>query len=89
MRRQRNAKIVATFGPASSDKTMIKKKLFEADADVFRLNFSNGNPAEQKARLDAIREVEREKGRPIGAMADLQGSKFRVGQFKEEPVELH
>ena len=87
MRRQRNAKIVATLGPASTDKATIKA-LFEAGADVFRLNFSHGKHEEHKARLDAIREIEAETGRPIAAMADLQGPKFRVGQFKDGPVML-
>lgn len=87
MRRQRNAKIVATLGPASTEKATIKA-LFEAGANVFRLNFSHGKHEEHKARLDAIREIEAETGRPIAAMADLQGPKFRVGQFKDGPVML-
>ncbi len=87
MRRQRNAKIVATLGPASTDKATIKA-LFEAGADVFRLNFSHGKHEEHKARLDAIREIEAETGRTIAAMADLQGPKFRVGQFKDGPIHL-
>ena len=41
MRRHRNAKIVATLGPASSSPEVIRG-LFEAGADVFRLNFSHG-----------------------------------------------
>jgi pyruvate kinase len=40
MRRQRRTKIVATLGPASSDKAMISR-LFEAGADVFRINMSH------------------------------------------------
>ena len=88
MRRQRNAKIVATLGPASTEKATIKA-LFKAGADVFRLNFSHGKHEEHKARLDAIRAIEAETGRPIAAMADLQGPKFRVGQFKDGPIHLN
>ena len=42
MRRLRNVKIVATLGPASDDYEMIRA-LFEAGADVFRLNMSHGS----------------------------------------------
>ena len=49
MRRLRNVKIVATLGPASSDYAMIRA-LFDAGADVFRLNMSHGSHAEQAAR---------------------------------------
>ncbi len=87
MRRLRNAKIVATLGPSSTEKKTIKA-LFEAGADVFRLNFSHGKHSEHKDRLDAIRAIEKETGRPIAVMADLQGPKFRVGQFKDGPINL-
>ena len=50
MQRKRNAKIVATLGPASSDVATIRA-LFEAGADVFRLNFSHGTHADHRARL--------------------------------------
>ena len=80
MRRHRNVKIVATLGPSSSDLATIRA-LFEAGADVFRLNMSHGDHAEQKARYDAIRAVEAEMGRPIAVLADLQGPKLRVGVF--------
>ncbi|MEW5834375.1 MAG: pyruvate kinase [Pseudomonadota bacterium] len=87
MRRTRNAKIVATLGPASSDKATLRR-LFAAGADVFRLNFSHGSEAEHRARFDALRELEREAGRPIGILADLQGPKLRVGTFADGPVLL-
>ncbi|MDD9923719.1 MAG: pyruvate kinase, partial [Boseongicola sp.] len=74
MRRQRNVKIVATLGPASSDHDTIKA-LFEAGADVFRLNMSHGTHSEIGERHRIIREIEKETGRPIGILADLQGPK--------------
>ena len=80
MRRLRNVKIVATLGPASSDYPMIRA-LFEAGADVFRLNMSHGTHAEQAARHAIIRQVESDTGRPICILADLQGPKLRVGVF--------
>jgi pyruvate kinase len=87
MRRTRNAKIVATLGPASSDKATLRR-LFAAGADVIRLNFRHGSEAEHRARFDALRELEREAGRPIGILADLQGPKLRVGTFADGPVLL-
>ncbi|WP_042883520.1 pyruvate kinase [Cupriavidus necator] len=80
MRRQRKAKIVATLGPASTDIAVIRA-LFEAGADVFRLNFSHGTHEDHRARYDAVRQVEAETGRPIGVLADLQGPKLRIGTF--------
>jgi pyruvate kinase len=80
MRRQRNTKILATLGPASSTPETIAA-LFRAGVDVFRLNFSHGSPAEHKARYDIIRAIEAESGRPIGVLADLQGPKIRLGQI--------
>jgi pyruvate kinase len=87
MHRRRNAKIVATLGPASTDRATIQA-LFEAGADVFRLNFSHGTHADHKKRLDTIREIESEAGRPIGVLLDLQGPKLRLGTFANGPVVL-
>ncbi|MFV0359284.1 pyruvate kinase [Tropicimonas sp.] len=87
MRRHRKVKIVATLGPASSDEAMIRK-LFEAGADVFRLNMSHGSHEDHRARHAAIRKVEADTGRPIAILADLQGPKLRVGTFADGPVEL-
>jgi pyruvate kinase len=80
MRRQRNAKIVATLGPASSTPEVIRS-LYEAGADVFRLNFSHGTHADHKQRFDIIRAIERDVARPIGVLMDLQGPKLRLGTF--------
>lgn len=80
MRRQRKAKIVATLGPASTDIAVIRQ-LFEAGADVFRLNFSHGTHEDHRARYDAVRQIEAETGRPIAILADLQGPKLRIGVF--------
>ena len=86
MRRQRSVKIVATLGPSSSDKETIKA-LWEAGADVFRLNMSHGSHAEISERHRIIREIESDTGRPIGILADLQGPKLRVGVFANEDGE--
>jgi pyruvate kinase len=83
MRRLRNVKIVATLGPASSTYETIRA-LFEAGADVFRLNMSHGTHDEQRARYDIIRKIEVDVGRPICVLADLQGPKLRVGVFARD-----
>src|SRR3954471_7868222 len=77
-RRFRQAKIVAPLGPASSSPEMIRG-LFDAGADVFRFNFSHGSHEEHRRRYEIVRDVERETGRPIAVLADLQGPKLRVG----------
>ena len=87
MRITRNAKIVATLGPASSDKDTVRQ-LFLAGVDVFRLNFSHGSAEDHRARFAIIRELEQETGRPIAILADLQGPKLRVGTFADGPVML-
>jgi pyruvate kinase len=87
MRRNRNVKIIATLGPASSSPDVIKS-LFEAGADVFRLNMSHGQHEHIRAQHGAIRRLEKEMNRPIGILVDLQGPKLRVGAFSEGEVEL-
>jgi pyruvate kinase len=87
MRRLRNLKIVATLGPASSDYETIRA-LFDAGADVFRLNMSHGSHEDISHRHEIIRQIERETGRPIAILADLQGPKLRCGEFEDGPYEL-
>ncbi|WP_022708494.1 pyruvate kinase [Paracoccus zeaxanthinifaciens] len=87
MRRHRNVKIVATLGPASSSKEMISA-LFEAGADVFRLNMSHGSHEDHRERYEIIRQIEAEAGRPIAILADLQGPKLRVGKFADGAHDL-
>ncbi|MBS1132722.1 MAG: pyruvate kinase [Proteobacteria bacterium] len=87
MHRNRNAKIVATLGPASSDRDTIQK-LYLNGADIFRLNFSHGTHEDHKRSLETIRDVEREAGRPIGVLLDLQGPKLRLGKFANGPITL-
>jgi pyruvate kinase len=87
MRRQRNAKIVATLGPASSSREVIGA-LYDSGVDVFRLNFSHGVQEHHRERVDVIRAIESATGRPIGIMADLQGPKLRLGTFANGPVTI-
>jgi pyruvate kinase len=87
MRRLRRTKIVATLGPASSDRATIGK-LFEAGADVFRINMSHTSHDRMRELVTIIRSAEADYGRPIGILVDLQGPKLRVGTFAQGPVLL-
>ena len=87
MRRLRRAKIVATLGPASSNADMIAR-LFEAGADVFRINMSHTSQDRMRELVEMIRAVERDTGRPIGVLIDLQGPKLRLGTFEGGSVRV-
>ncbi|MGB8393028.1 MAG: pyruvate kinase [Pseudolabrys sp.] len=80
MRRMRRTKIVATLGPASSSADMIAR-LFEAGADVFRINMSHTSQERMRELVGMIRAVERYTSLPIGVLIDLQGPKLRLGTF--------
>jgi pyruvate kinase len=81
MRRRRRIKIIATLGPASSDRAVVAS-LFEAGADVFRINMSHASHDDMRARVAMIRSLEEQFGRPIGVLVDLQGPKLRIGDFE-------
>ena len=78
--RTRKVKILATVGPASSTPKMLAK-LYAAGVDAFRVNMSHGDHALHAATIAAIRALEKDVGRPIAILCDLQGPKLRVGQF--------
>mgnify|MGYP003645879118 CR=1 FL=1 len=85
--RQRKTRIVATLGPATSTLERIRD-LFNAGVDVFRLNMSHGDHKDKEALVHTIRAVEREVGRPIAILADLQGPKLRIGTFEDDKITL-
>lgn len=85
--RPRQTKIVATLGPASATEEVIRK-LYLTGVDMFRLNFSHGSHDDHRAKMTIIRNLEKEYGRPIGVLGDLQGPKNRVGKFKDGKIAL-
>ena len=87
MRRLRRVKILATLGPASKDSETLGR-LFEAGADVFRINMSHANHDAMRERIRMIRALSKHYGREIGILVDLQGPKLRVGEFEDGGVEL-
>lgn len=78
----RKVKILATLGPASANPEMIGR-LLRAGADAFRVNMSHGDHETHARTIAAIRAAEKDFGRPIGILCDLQGPKLRVGIFQE------
>ena len=87
MKRNRKAKILATLGPASSDKKIIEE-LFLAGCDVFRLNFSHGDIETHRKNYESIRSLEKKYNHAACILADLQGPKLRVGRFNNDSVML-
>ena len=83
----RSTKIVATLGPASSDKLVLERML-AAGVDVVRFNFSHGTAEDHLARAVLVREAAAASGREVAIMADLQGPKIRVGRFEGGKAEL-
>ena len=78
---------MATLGPASQSEPMIRT-LFDCGVDVFRLNFSHGTHREHGQRIAICREIEKQTGRPIGILIDLQGPKLRLGKIRKGKVAL-
>ncbi len=80
--RGRKVKILATLGPASRSPEMIAR-LLRAGVDAFRVNMSHGDHPTHAETIANIRAAEKDFGRPIAVLCDLQGPKLRVGQFKD------
>jgi pyruvate kinase len=82
IRRRRKVKILATLGPASDTKETISA-LLRAGVDAFRVNMSHGEHETHAKTIALVREVEKELGRPVSILCDLQGPKLRVGKFRD------
>ena len=88
MRRNRRVKIVATLGPASNNEETMRR-LFEAGADVFRVNMSHATHDGLRDIHAIVRKLETEFSRPIGILVDLQGPKLRIGKFESGAIRLN
>lgn len=81
-------KIIATIGPASNKKTVLRR-LISAGMNVARLNFSHGTCEQHQAVIQLIRELSREMEKPVAVLLDLQGPKIRTGELIDgKPVQL-
>lgn len=83
MEHYRKVKIVATLGPASASLETIQS-FVKKGVNVFRLNMSHGTQEIHQQSIQWIRSVEKEWGRPLGILVDLQGPKLRVGTFASD-----
>src|SRR5262245_56860750 len=78
-------KIVATVGPASNNKDMLRA-LVKEGVDVFRLNFSHGTHEDHLKVVKAVREINEELGTTISLLQDLQGPKIRIQEMQPDVV---
>lgn len=76
----KRTKILATVGPATNTPDMVKK-LMQAGANGFRLNFSHGSQEERIDQIKWIRDASAELKRPVAVLQDLQGPKIRLGNL--------
>ena len=83
----KKTKIVATLGPASSDKVVLRQMFLEG-LNVCRLNFSHGAYEDHAAVIKTIHELNEETGLNVAILADLQGPKIRTDQMTDNGVEL-
>jgi pyruvate kinase len=82
---KKKTKIVATLGPATSRKDVLRK-MIKAGVDVFRINFSHADYKDVEKRIVMIRELQEELGVYTAILADLQGPKLRVGVMSGEVI---
>ncbi len=78
---QRKARIVATIGPATRDREILKE-IMEAGMDVARINTSHAQPGEIITEIELLKEVREELGRPLAILLDLAGPKIRIGELE-------
>lgn len=83
----KRTKIVATIGPASTPKEVLREMIREG-VDVVRLNFSHGEYEVHEGVIRTVREIDAELGSATAILADLQGPKLRIGMVKDNGVEL-
>ena len=83
----RKPKMVCIIGPASESEEMLEK-LIKAGMNVARLNFSHGDHAEHKTRIDSIRKVSKRLGKTVAILLDTKGPEIRTHNMKDGLIEL-
>lgn len=78
----KKTKIICTIGPNADDRSLMKK-LAESGMDIARFNFSHGDHKEQKTRMDILKSIREEVGRPIAILLDTKGPEIRTGLLKD------
>lgn len=84
----KKTKIVATMGPASTNSKEVLKNMILSGTNVCRLNFSHGTHDNHLNTIKMVREINDELGCNIALLADLQGPKIRIGEVKDNSIEL-
>jgi pyruvate kinase len=79
----KKTKIVCTMGPNTNDRELMKQLALEG-MDVARFNFSHGDHEEQKGRMELLKSIREEIGRPIAALLDTKGPEIRTGELKDD-----
>lgn len=83
----KKTKIVATIGPATSSKKMLKQ-IIDAGVNVCRINFSHGSYDDHIKVIERVKEINKENGYHTALLADLQGPKIRIGEMENGSVEI-
>ena len=78
----KKTKIICTMGPNTNDRNLMKK-LVENGMDIARFNFSHGDHAEQKERMDMLKSIREEVGKPVAILLDTKGPEIRTGLLKD------
>lgn len=76
----RKTKIVCTMGPNTDNKD-IMEALVKNGMNVARFNFSHGDYEEQRNRMDLLKRVREEQGKPVAILLDTKGPEIRTGVF--------
>src|SRR5690554_3740833 len=87
MKTMKRTKIVATLGPASSSKKVLREMMVEG-MNVARINFSHGSYENHEEAINIIRELNEETGLNVAILADLQGPKIRTREMENNGVDL-
>lgn len=83
----RKTKIVCTLGPATDNEQVLRDMILSG-MDVARFNFSHGSYEEHKQRLDTLKRLRKELGRPVAALLDTKGPEIRLKQFENGSAKL-
>ena len=78
----KKTKIICTMGPNTNDESLMRK-LVQSGMDIARFNFSHGDHEEQKMRMDMLKKIRDEEGKPIAILLDTKGSEIRTGILKD------
>ena len=78
----KKTKIICTMGPNTNDRELMKK-LVKNGMDIARFNFSHGDHEEQKARMDMLKAIREEVGKPVAILLDTKGPEIRTGLLKD------